>query len=130
MPHEIEYKEVKKILNESNQCTKCGMCAQVCPVYQEELVEYSSPRGKNILIRNLLAGKLKFTNKFVDRLNKCTLCMTCTQNCPAKVQTSKIIVSARADKVETTGMSFLFSLICRWILPNRLLFGKFVRTFY
>lgn len=57
-------------------CSKCGLCRAVCPVYLAVLKESSSPRGKAIFKEN---GKLS------DLFYMCTLCGMCKKNCPIEV---------------------------------------------
>ena len=122
-----EFEEIKRFQKDLEQCMKCGFCAFWCPVYQEELVESSVARGKNIMVRKLLSGELDYTKEFAERLNKCTLCMTCTANCPARAQIPDVIVAARADTVKARGVKFPYSFIYRRLLPRRRLFGTVVR---
>jgi len=121
------FEEIKRFETDLEQCTKCGFCAFWCPVYQEEHVESSLARGKNMVIRALVAGELEYTKEFADRLNKCLLCMSCTENCPTKTQIPSVIVAARADKVKAQGVSFPYNIIYRWLIPHRTLFGNVVR---
>jgi len=122
-----EFTEIKRFESDLEQCMKCGFCTFWCPVYQEERVESSVARGKNLMIRGLLAGDLEYTKEFAARLNKCTLCMTCTANCPAKANIPNVIVAARADTVKARGVKFPYNIVYRWILPRRTLFGNIVR---
>ncbi len=121
------FEEIKKFETDLERCTKCGFCSFWCPVYQEELVESSLARGKNMMIRALAAGELEYSKEFADRLNKCLLCMTCSTNCPVKTQITSVIVAARADKVKAKGVSFPYNIIYRWLIPQRTLFGNIVR---
>ena len=127
MKEKTQFTEIKRFSKDLELCMKCGFCAFWCPVYQEERVESSVARGKNVMIRALVAGELEFSKEFIDRLNKCTLCMTCTVNCPARVQIPSVIVAARADKVRAKGITFPYNIIYRWLLPQRRLFGNVVR---
>ena len=122
-----EFTEIKRFESDLEQCMKCGFCTFWCPVYQEEWVESSVARGKNMMIRGLLAGDLEYTKEFAARLNKCTLCMACTANCPAKANIPNIIVAARADTVKARGVKFPYNIVYRCVLPRRTLFGNIVR---
>ena len=124
---ETKFKEIEKFLDDLGQCTKCGACAFWCPVYQEEMVESSVARGKNMIIRGLVSGELGYTKEFADRLNKCTLCMTCTANCPVKARVPDVIIAARADTVVARNLKFPYNIVYRWLLPHRRLFGNVVR---
>ena len=78
------FTEIEKIKEDAEQCMKCGFCAYVCPVYQEEKIESSVARGKNELVKGLINGELEFSPELADRLYKCTACMACTESCPSK----------------------------------------------
>ncbi len=96
-------------------------------MYKEERLETAVARGKNMMIKSLLAGDLEYSQGFADRLSKCTLCMACALNCPVKIHVSDVIVAARADTVKARGLSFPSNIIYRWLLPHRRLFGNVVR---
>ncbi|MFC1893851.1 (Fe-S)-binding protein, partial [Chloroflexota bacterium] len=127
MANKTELEEIKRFEKDLQLCMKCGFCTFWCPVYQEERVESSVARGKDMMIRALVAGDLEYTREFAERLDKCTLCMACTANCPARVQIPPVIVAARADKVKAKGVNFPYNVIFRWLLPRRRLFGSVVR---
>ncbi len=121
------FEQINRFQDDLDKCTKCGFCMSYCPVYQEERIESSVARGKIMLIRALLSGELTATDEMRKQLNKCTLCMTCTQNCPAATQVPTVITAARADEVRQKGLSFPYHVIFRWLLPRRRLFGCVVR---
>jgi len=101
-----------------------------CPVYRELRTETAVARGKTKLLSALLSGDLTFSAQMVKHLNDCTLCMSCTQHCPTDTPLPAIMVAARADKLNNLKISFMYRLICRWLLPKRLLFGRMVRLAY
>jgi glycolate oxidase iron-sulfur subunit len=121
------YPQIEKFKADLDKCTRCGFCMSACPVYREEKVESSVARGKVMLVRNLLSGNLKTSKEMEKLLNRCTLCMTCTENCPAGANVPAIITAARADKTARRGMPFPYNFVYRWLLPRRRLFGNVVR---
>ena len=127
MANKARYQEIERFDKDLGQCMKCGFCTYWCPVYQEERIESSVARGKNMIIRGLIAGDIDYSKEYTRRINKCTLCMTCTANCPARVQIPPVIVAARADSVRARGVGFPYNIIYRWLLPRRKLFGSMVR---
>jgi glycolate oxidase iron-sulfur subunit len=128
MAKKAKFEAIKNFEADLGQCMKCGFCASSCPVYQVEKVEFSLARGKNMMVRGLLAGELAYTREYAERLNKCTLCMACTANCPAQCNIPNVIVAARADKAEDKGVGFPYNIIYRWLIPHRRLFGNTVRV--
>jgi glycolate oxidase iron-sulfur subunit len=122
-----DYAEINRFKEDLDKCTKCGFCMGECPVYREDRVESSVARGKIMLIRAMLSGELKVTDEMAEQLNRCTLCMTCAENCPAGTNVPSVITAARADKVKRKGVPFPYNLIFRWLLPRRNLFGYIVR---
>ena len=90
------YEQIEKFKAELDRCTKCGFCMSACPVYREERVESSVARGKVMLIRALLDSGLALTDEMAEQLNRCTLCRTCAQNCPAAAEIPAVVAAARA----------------------------------
>lgn len=118
--------EIRKYESDTEQCMKCGFCSFVCPVYQEEKIEAGVARGKNELVKAVLAGELELTRDLADRLYKCTACMACTETCPAKAVVPRLVVAARADLVSQIGLRFPYGLVYRHILSNRKMMGRLV----
>ncbi len=124
---ESKLKQVEKFQTDLKTCIECGNCTFWCPVYQELQEETYVARGKNLLIRRLLSGEVGYTKEVADVLEKCTLCMTCTEHCPMKCQVQSTIIAARADQVAAKGIGPLSKLVYRWLIPHRTLFGNVVR---
>lgn len=114
------YEEIGK---ETEQCMKCGFCAFVCPVYQEERIESGCARGKNEMVKALLSRELEFDRDLVDRLYKCTACMACTESCPTRTPVPRIIVAARAEAARVMGVRFPYGFAYRHFLSNRRFLG-------
>jgi glycolate oxidase iron-sulfur subunit len=123
----LAFDHIEKFKADLDRCTKCGFCMSSCPVYREERIESSVARGKIMLIRALLDGSLTLTDAMEEQLNRCTLCLTCFENCPAGAGVPAVITAARADKVAQKGVPFPYNIIFRWLLPRRRIFGWVVR---
>lgn len=102
---------------ETLKCIRCGSCMNTCPVYRRS-GGYSytyfipGPIGINL-------GMLKNARKYHDNVSACTLCCSCDNVCPVKVNLSEQIYRWRqglddigkADpmkKAMSTGMKYLF----------------------
>ena len=71
-----------------SECTQCGLCKSVCPVFAVERIETSGPRGRAILINN---------NAFSEHLFMCSLCKRCENICPARIKISDEIKKSRKN---------------------------------
>ncbi|MBW3003644.1 (Fe-S)-binding protein [Candidatus Woesearchaeota archaeon] len=63
-------------MTDVTKCTNCGLCRRSCPIYRVTLNESDSPRGKAILLKN---------NIISEHILKCTLCKSCEDKCPLKI---------------------------------------------
>ena len=99
------------------KCIRCGACMNTCPVYRNS-GGYSytyfipGPIGVNL-------GMLRDGRKYSDNVSACSLCCSCDNVCPVKVNLSEQIYAwrqsldsiGRADtlkKVMSGGMKFVF----------------------
>ena len=65
------------------KCIRCGACMNTCPVYRRSTgASYTyfipGPIGINL-------GMLRDPHKYYDNVSACTLCLSCSNVCPAKV---------------------------------------------
>lgn len=99
------------------KCIRCGACMNTCPVYRRS-GGYSytyfipGPIGINL-------GMLKNPEQYSDNVSACSLCYSCNNVCPAKIDLADQIYKWRQNldsygkadsmkKVMSTGMKFLF----------------------
>jgi glycolate oxidase iron-sulfur subunit len=65
-------------------CVHCGFCLAACPTYNVHGQEMDSPRGRIVLLKQVLEGKLAWeaAQPHVDR---CLGCLACEPACPSGV---------------------------------------------
>ncbi|MGQ9610030.1 MAG: (Fe-S)-binding protein [bacterium] len=78
-----------------NECSKCGICRSVCPIFLAVNDEVISPRGKISLVEAFLEEKITDIERYTDIIRSCIRCTRCSSVCPAGVRVEKIIQSAR-----------------------------------
>src|SRR3972149_4741079 len=81
------------------QCSRCGFCRAVCPIFDLTKRPITNARGKMILLKEIMEGKLSVTEGVAQALLRCTTCMNCTVNCPSGVDPQEVIKAARKDAV-------------------------------
>ncbi|HXA80026.1 MAG TPA: (Fe-S)-binding protein [Opitutaceae bacterium] len=82
----------------------CGLCLPSCPTYAETGHERNSPRGRIALMRAVADGELETTRGFADEMSYCLGCLACTTACPAGVDYTTLLETARAH-VEQSGIA-------------------------
>lgn len=76
-------------------CVHCGFCLAACPTYQELGQEMDSPRGRILLMKQVLEGKLAWTEA-QPHVDRCLGCLACEPACPSGVPYRDLISPFRA----------------------------------
>ena len=98
MQHEIPTAQIgprgEKMAAAVEACVHCGFCLPSCPTYQELGEEMDSPRGRIILMKEVLEGNLSVAGAapYIDR---CLGCLGCVTACPSGVAYDELITSYR-----------------------------------
>ncbi|MDR1406135.1 MAG: lactate utilization protein [Prevotellaceae bacterium] len=99
------------------KCIRCGACMNTCPVYRRSggyayTYFIPGPIGINL-------GMLKAPEKYCDNVSACSLCYSCNNVCPVKIDLAGRIYqwrqnldalrkADRTKKIMSKGMKFLF----------------------
>jgi len=81
--------------NQTYSCTRCAVCAAVCPTYLSTGEEPLSARGRLSLIEAVLDGRQDLSRGLSQHLSQCLLCGACADACPAGINIPEIILAAR-----------------------------------
>jgi Fe-S oxidoreductase len=98
MPRQLQLDEKRR--KAITQCSRCGFCRAVCPVFELTKRPAANARGKMILLKEMMEGKLPVTEALGQALLRCTTCMNCTISCPSGVDPQEIVKTMRKDMVE------------------------------
>jgi len=122
---------LSKYQNEFDKCTLCGNCRVDCPTFLVEKKESTSCRGRLNLMGGLLDNdsEIIFSDKVELDLTMCLNCMSCTEVCPAGVDFSKLILSAKTDLFNSKKMPFIKKIIFKKLLPNNGLLRFWLQVF-
>ncbi|MEZ5431315.1 MAG: heterodisulfide reductase-related iron-sulfur binding cluster [Verrucomicrobiales bacterium] len=76
-------------------CVHCGFCLAACPTYRELGQEMDSPRGRIVLMKEVLEGTLELAAA-QPHLDRCLGCLACEPACPSGVPYRDLISPFRA----------------------------------
>ena len=124
----------KEKFHKSLYCIRCGACMNTCPVYRR-----SGGYSYNYVIPGPIGSVLaphRGINKYKSLPFACTLCGSCADICPVKIDLREQILEWRAEVVASGNLGFIKKssmMMATIVLGNALLFalgGKFVRTIF
>ena len=98
-------------------CVHCGFCTATCPTYVLLGDERDSPRGRIVLIKDMLEKNRAPTPEVVTHIDRCLSCLACTTTCPSGVDYMHLIDHARAHVEETHKRPFADRTL-RWALAR------------
>ncbi|HLF86114.1 MAG TPA: (Fe-S)-binding protein, partial [Nitrospiria bacterium] len=73
----VDVKDKIALLDELSRCSRCGLCQSVCPTYRAAGIETSVARGRNVILRAVLEGRLEAEKGSQDAISSCLLCRAC-----------------------------------------------------
>ena len=76
-------------------CVHCGFCLSVCPTYAELGQEMDSPRGRIVLMKQVLEGGLPWEAAQLH-IDRCLGCLACELACPSGVSYRDLLSPFRA----------------------------------
>lgn len=76
-------------------CVHCGFCLAACPTYGELGQEMDTPRGRIVLMKEVLEGELEI-EQALPHVDRCLGCLACEPACPSGVVYRDLISPFRA----------------------------------
>lgn len=95
-----------------SSCVHCGFCLPACPTYTVLGEEMDSPRGRIVLMKEVLEGGLSL-DQAAPHLDRCLGCLACETACPSGVRYRDLIEPMRErlvarrswpDRLHLTGL--------------------------
>ena len=103
-------------------CVHCGFCLAACPTYKELGQEVDSPRGRIVLMKEVLEGKMNVEDA-LPHVDACLGCLACEPACPSGVPYRDLISPFRAQ-VEAKRKRSLLSQFQRFLTQQTLPYPK------
>jgi glycolate oxidase iron-sulfur subunit len=116
-----------------DSCVHCGFCLQACPTYLALEDENDSPRGRLVLMRAALEGRVALDDPDVaTHLSRCLGCRSCESACPSGVPYGHLLEAAREQLAAVRPLPLMARVIL-WafarpsVLRIGLWFGRMAR---
>jgi glycolate oxidase iron-sulfur subunit len=97
--HQIRVEEISPQATEMadaiGSCVHCGFCLPTCPTYTTLHEEMDSPRGRILLMKQVLEGELE-RESAMPFIDNCLGCQACVSACPSGVEYGDLITAYRA----------------------------------
>src|SRR5687768_8275922 len=103
-------------------CVHCGFCLAACPTYHELGQEMDSPRGRIVLMKQVLEGSLS-AEAAQPHIDRCLGCLACEPACPSGVPYRDLISPYRAQIQQSLPRS-RGEKLRRWMAAQTIPFPK------
>lgn len=77
-------------------CVHCGFCNATCPTYALLGDELDGPRGRIMLMKDMLENERVPSASTVAHIDRCLSCLSCMTTCPSGVNYMHLVDHARA----------------------------------
>jgi glycolate dehydrogenase iron-sulfur subunit len=98
-------------------CVHCGICTATCPTYVLLGDERDGPRGRIVMIQNMLEAGVAPTAETVLHVDRCLSCLACRTACPSGVDYARLIDEARVH-IQTTYRRPFGDKMLRWFIAT------------
>lgn len=88
---------ISDLLEQADQCVKCGLCLPHCPTYRLGADEGESPRGRIALVQGWAQGRIG-GERLYRHLDQCLGCRNCERMCPSKVLYGRLLAQTRIEQ--------------------------------
>ena len=89
----------KKTEEDIIKCSRCGLCADVCPVYKAKHTESALLRGKFLQLLGLIKGELKYSKRLKASIAECLGCEKCKIQCQSGLSATKIFEKIKYENL-------------------------------
>ncbi len=86
-------------------CVHCGFCLPACPTYKVLGEEMDSPRGRIVLMKQVLEGDLSL-DEALPHVDRCLGCLGCVTACPSGVRYDELLTPFRAEAASHGAVRF------------------------
>jgi glycolate oxidase iron-sulfur subunit len=98
-------------------CVHCGICTATCPTYVLLGDERDGPRGRIVMMQQMLEDSATPSPETVLHVDRCLSCLACRTACPSGVDYARLVDTARAN-IETRYRRPFADRALRWLIAT------------
>lgn len=107
-----------------DRCVHCGFCLPGCPTYVLTGEEMNSPRGRILLMKEVLDGTLEL-DEITPYIDPCLGCLSCVTSCPSGVQYGDLLTPFRMQAETLRKRPWIERLLRKVVLSTLPYPGRF-----
>lgn len=108
-------------------CVHCGICTATCPTYVLLGDERDGPRGRIVMMQNMLEKGGSPASETVLHVDRCLSCLACRTACPSSVDFARLVDEARVH-IQTTYRRPIGDKLLRWLIATVMTRPSLVRA--
>src|ERR1700753_4295014 len=116
-PAQLAHPALAKAEQSARACVHCGICTATCPTYVLLGDERDGPRGRIVLMQNMLEKGGAPDSETVLHVDRCLSCLACRTACPSSVDYARLVDTARAH-IQTAYRRPLGDKLLRWLIAT------------
>lgn len=94
--HQLADPHLAEVERNLRACVHCGICTATCPTYVLLGDERDGPRGRIVMIQEMLEADATPSAETVRHVDRCLSCLGCRTACPSGVDYARLVDTARA----------------------------------
>ena len=98
-------------------CVHCGICTATCPTYVLLGDERDGPRGRIVMMQQMLEDGGAPTRETVLHVDRCLSCLACRTACPSSVDYARLVDTARVH-IQTRYRRPAGDRLLRWLIAR------------
>jgi len=98
-------------------CVHCGICTATCPTYVLLGDERDGPRGRIVMMQQMLEENATPSPETVLHVDRCLSCLACRSACPSSVDYSRLVDAARIH-IQTRYRRPASDRLLRWLIAK------------
>ncbi len=98
-------------------CVHCGICTATCPTYVLLGDERDGPRGRIVMMQQMLEENATPSPETVLHVDRCLSCLACRSACPSSVDYARLVDAARIH-IQTRYRRPAGDRLLRWLVAK------------